>query len=71
MVDADGATDINDLEKVLNSVKLNANSKGLGCAIGSRNAAETKVQRKGVRKFLNWGMQTLVRFVLGFDVKDT
>ena len=60
MVDADGATDINDLEKVLTAVKNIESKDGLGCAIGSRNADETKVQRKGIRKFLNWGMNTLV-----------
>lgn len=32
----------------------------MGCAIGSRNADETKANRKGLRKFLNWGMNTLV-----------
>jgi hypothetical protein len=59
MVDADGATDINDLEKVFEAAKQ-VDKNGLGCAIGSRNADETKVQRKGIRKFLNWGMNTLV-----------
>jgi hypothetical protein len=34
--DADGATDINDLEKTYKTVKEITNEKGLGCAIGSR-----------------------------------
>jgi hypothetical protein len=42
MVDADGATDINDLEKVYNWTK-NVEKNGLGCAIGCRNSEETKV----------------------------
>ena len=68
--DADGATDINDVEKIYKSVK-NVAKNSLGCAIGCRNTEETKVQRKGVRKFLNWLNTTLVQFVLGFSIKDT
>ena len=41
-MDADGATDINDLANVFKQVK-NVEKKGLGCSIGSRNTDETKV----------------------------
>jgi dolichyl-phosphate beta-glucosyltransferase len=68
--DADGATDINDTEKIYEAVKKITKNE-LGCAIGCRNTEETKVQRKGIRKFLNWVNTTLVRFVLGFGIKDT
>lgn len=43
MVDADGATDINDLEKVYNWAK-NVDKNGLACAIGSRGSDETNVK---------------------------
>ncbi len=41
--DADGATDINDLGKVLAEVKK-AEKNGLSCAIGCRNSDEAQVQ---------------------------
>lgn len=43
MVDADGATDINDFENVFKQVQR-VEKEGLGCAIGSRNTDEAKVQ---------------------------
>lgn len=42
MLDADGATDINDLENVLSWVKK-IDKNGFACAIGCRNSEETKV----------------------------
>jgi hypothetical protein len=56
MVDADGATDINDLEKVFNKCK-ETEKKGMGCAIGCRTSEETNVQRKGIRKLLSFLMK--------------
>lgn len=43
MVDADGATDINDFEKVYEWVQK-IDEKGLACTIGSRNQEEDKVK---------------------------
>jgi len=41
MLDADGATDFNEIEKIYKIVQTEAksNSKNLACAIGSRNIA--------------------------------
>ena len=38
MVDADGATDFNEIEKIYAIVKC-ANKNGLACVIGNRNHA--------------------------------
>ena len=54
MVDADGATDYNEITKIFNLIK-ETSKNGLGCAIGTRNHAgnQAQVQRKGIRKLLN------------------
>ena len=65
--DADGATDINDLEKCL--ILMKANEKdAMGCVIGDRNTKKEGIQdkRHPIRKLLNFGMNTIVRIVLGF-----
>ena len=67
MVDADGATDFNEIMKVyLAAVQSKVNE--LSCVIGNRNHAgnTAQVQRKGIRKLLNSCMTALVKFVLGF-----
>ncbi len=67
MLDADGATDVNELEKIwqkVNSV-AESNQKQFGCVIGSRNIDETQVKRTAVRKMLNFCMHKLCYFVLG------
>ena len=73
MVDADGATDFNEITKIFKIVSdvTKESVKNLGCAIGSRNAGTEEVQRKGIRKFLNFCMTSLVHFVLGFGFQDT
>ena len=68
--DADGATDINSLEKVLDGCKKIAKN-GLSCAIGSRYEEGSDADRTVIRRFLSWGMNTLVKFVLNNDIKDT
>ena len=68
--DADGATDINSLDKVYDGCKKNAKN-GLSCAIGSRYEEGADADRTAIRKFLSWGMNTLVKFVLNNDIKDT
>ena len=42
-MDADGATDIKELPKILREVK-NIEKNGLGCAIGNRNTNESQVE---------------------------
>ena len=73
MLDADGATDFNEIEKiykiVVNEAKLN--QKHFSCAIGSRNIVQEQVRRTPLRKFLNFAMQKLCKFVLGSPFKDT
>lgn len=73
MVDADGATDTKEIEKVLAIVSKETENSGkdLGIAIGSRNAGQENVERRGIRKLLNTCMHLLVRFVLGFAYQDT
>jgi dolichyl-phosphate beta-glucosyltransferase len=68
--DADGATDINSLEKVLDGCKRNTKN-GLSCAIGSRYEEGSDADRTALRRFLSWGMNTLVKFVLNNEIKDT
>jgi dolichyl-phosphate beta-glucosyltransferase len=68
--DADGATDINSLENVLVNCKKNTKN-GLSCAIGSRYEEGSDADRTALRRFLSWGMNTLVKFVLNNDIKDT
>jgi dolichyl-phosphate beta-glucosyltransferase len=68
--DADGATDINSLESVFDACKKNAKN-GLSCAIGSRNEEGSDADRTAIRRFLSWGMNTLVQFILKNDIKDT
>ena len=72
MVDADGATDFKEIEKVYKIAK-DTKKNELSCVIGNRNHAgnTAQVQRKGIRKLLNSCMTTLVTFVLGFGYQDT
>jgi dolichyl-phosphate beta-glucosyltransferase len=49
--DADGATDINSLEKVLDGCKKIAKN-GLSCAIGSRYEEGSDADRTAIRRFL-------------------
>jgi len=72
MVDADGATDFNEIGKVYKIAKETKKNE-LSCVIGNRNHAENtaQVQRKGIRKLLNSCMTMLVKFVLGFGYQDT
>jgi len=79
--DADGATKIHSLEKVITACRRNE-TNGLSCAIGSRYEEESHAEvrlgpfhiflkRKLFRRFLSWGMNTLVKFVLKNNIKDT
>ena len=72
-VDADGATHYSEIEGAYNTCREVAfkSGKHLGCVIGSRNLGVKTVTRNPLRKFLNWGMNTLVYFILGSDIKDT
>ena len=73
MVDADGATDFKEIPKIYQQCVSGRNKEGLSCAIGSRNHPDNagQVQRKGIRKLLNFCLTTLIRFVLGFSIQDT
>ena len=73
MLDADGATDFKEIDKIFSIVSdvTKKSGKGLGIAIGSRNAGQENVNRHGIRKLLNTCMHMLVRFVLGFAYQDT
>jgi hypothetical protein len=51
--DADGATNIECLEKVLVGCK-EISKNDLGCVVGSRKEGVAVVERKGLRKFLAW-----------------
>jgi dolichyl-phosphate beta-glucosyltransferase len=66
-LDADGATHYEEIEAAYNSCKQITKLSGndLGCAIGSRNIGQKEIRRNPIRKFLNWGMTTLVQTVLG------
>lgn len=72
-VDADGATHYSEIEGAYNTCRevTSKSGKHLGCVIGSRNLGVKTVTRNPLRKFLNWGLNTLVYFVLGSDIKDT
>lgn len=70
-VDADGATDINVLEKINQECKKIETKEGLACAIGSRYQTDAQADRTPLRRFLAWGMHTLVKFVLRNNIKDT
>ena len=41
------------------------------CVIGSRNTGKADAERKGLRKFLNFCMMTIVQFVIGFKCSDS
>ena len=73
MVDADGATDYHEIEKIYKEVRdlAKRQTKNMACSIGSRNTATAAAARRGIRKLLNWGMMTLVKFVLGKSYSDT
>jgi len=43
----------------------------LSCAIGSRKEEGADADRSPFRKFLAWGMNLLVKFVLNNNIKDT
>lgn len=72
-VDADGATHYSEIEGAyLTCREVSSKSgKNLGCVIGSRNLGVKIVTRNPLRKFLNWGMTTMVHIILGSDIKDT
>eukprot|EP01138_Halocafeteria_seosinensis_P008833 gb/GECG01009029.1/.p1 GENE.gb/GECG01009029.1/~~gb/GECG01009029.1/.p1 ORF type:complete len:328 (+),score=36.42 gb/GECG01009029.1/:1-984(+) len=74
MVDADGATEAQEVIKCLNKLKK-VEKDGLGIAIGSRAHLEeqSKAQRSAFRKFLMWGFHTLVTVLVGGDheIHDT
>ena len=58
MLDADGATDFNEMEKIYKITAKNAKQspKNLSCSIGSRNINQEEVKRTPLRKFLNFAM---------------
>jgi dolichyl-phosphate beta-glucosyltransferase len=68
--DADGATDIKSLDSVFDACKKNAKN-GLSCSIGSRYEEGSDADRTAIRRFLSWGMNTLVQFILKNEIKDT
>jgi dolichyl-phosphate beta-glucosyltransferase len=68
--DADGATDIKSLDSVFEACKKNAKNN-LSCAIGSRYEEGSDADRTAIRRFLSWGMNTLVQFILKNEIKDT
>jgi dolichyl-phosphate beta-glucosyltransferase len=73
-LDADGATDFNEIEKFYKETiqVCKQDKKELSCVIACRNQATGgEVKRTAIRKLLNFINTSLVQFVLGFDVKDT
>ena len=74
-LDADGATHFSEIEKFYAKAQLliKQNPSGRVCLIGNRNQSETpdEVKRHFHRKFLNFCMNSLTRFVLGYGVMDT
>jgi dolichyl-phosphate beta-glucosyltransferase len=73
MVDADGATDINDFKKVFDSVKK-IEKNGMGISAGSRNhlmQEEAVAERKWYRKVLGLVNNFIVNGICGVKLKDT
>jgi len=73
MLDADGATEISEYEKLLNKLnKITTNENGM--AIGSRNHLVEKVvsERVWYRNILMHGNNFIVRYFVGIkEIKDT
>ena len=73
MVDADGATEFTEIDKVLNKLK-EIETDGKGMAIGSRNhlvTEEVVMQRKWYRNLLMHAMHFIVMSVIGVPIRDT
>ncbi len=74
MVDADGATEINDLEKLEKEMIRMEGGGGACVAIGSRAHLENSdsvAKRHWIRNFLMHGFNTLVKFLCVQGIKDT
>jgi dolichyl-phosphate beta-glucosyltransferase len=73
MVDADGATDINDLDKLESKLAMAAKNRDLALVVGSRYwlEVEANVTRTPFRKFLMHGFRLLVQTLCATGVKDT
>jgi len=74
MVDADGATDINDFDKVFQAYqKLEV--ANLGIAAGCRNhlneTDDAVVKRKFYRKILGYISNFIIQVICGVKLKDT
>lgn len=67
MLDADGATDFNEIEGIYNKAEaiIASDNNRYACVIGSRNLAEKEVKRTALRKGLNTIMIKLCGVVLG------
>jgi dolichyl-phosphate beta-glucosyltransferase len=72
MLDADGATDYNEIKGIYNQAKITASkSNQSACVIGSRNLLPNQAKRTPLRKILNFIMNILTQLVLGSPIKDT
>jgi len=73
MLDADGATEINEFEKVVKLLKEKIENNGLGIVAGSRNHIQQEVikQRKWYRNILMHIANFIVNIVCGVKLKDT
>jgi len=72
-LDADGATEIKEFEKLLKIMKESVENNGLGIVVGSRNhiIAEVVKQRKWYRNILMLVANFIVNTIDGVKLKDT
>lgn len=72
MADADGATDIGDLSRLMQSMKT-LEKGGLGLVVGSRAHLETEAMAKRAlhRTILMWGFHLCVKVLCSRRVRDT
>ena len=72
MADADGATEINDFNKVYEKLQK-VQKGGLGLIAGSRNqlTSDVKKERKFIRNILGLVSNIVVQQICGVKLKDT
>jgi len=73
MLDADGATEIKEFDKIVKLMKEEVETNGVGIVVGSRNHLMTEVvkQRKWYRNILMHLANFIVNIVCGVKLKDT
>lgn len=65
-MDADLATDLEALPKIINAIK----EEGYGLAVGSRFAKGSLVKRSLLRKVFSLGYRLIIKLFLGLSIKD-